>query len=262
MGKLRLYLGILFIRFSNFFYKLARFLCVCILGPDDLIALTRHCYALPAYLKGYAGQNEADFSLDETEKYFANKYLTPGNRILVMGCGGGREAIALAKMGFEVTGVDIVPECVKIARENTLKIHLKADFSCQDMSKLQLPKDKKIDCIMFSALIYSLIPSRRKRIKVLKNLRTYLAPDGKIFLSFLFEKKIDRRHEGLKKLVARITLGNLAYESGDWVEGDGEFKHYFNKDQIESETSSSGFKLEEINLEDPTDSFAVLGTCD
>lgn len=39
-------------------------------------------------------------------------------RVLVLCMGGGREAIALAQRGFEVVGVDFVPEVLEKAREN------------------------------------------------------------------------------------------------------------------------------------------------
>ena len=44
--------------------------------------------------------------------------LTPGARILDVGCGPGRHAHALGRLGYEVVGVDISERFVALAREN------------------------------------------------------------------------------------------------------------------------------------------------
>ena len=44
--------------------------------------------------------------------------LTPGMRVLDVGCGPGRHAHALARRGIEVHGVDITPRFVELARED------------------------------------------------------------------------------------------------------------------------------------------------
>ena len=45
--------------------------------------------------------------------------LAPGARILDVGCGPGRHAHALGRLGYEVVGVDISERFVALARENT-----------------------------------------------------------------------------------------------------------------------------------------------
>jgi SAM-dependent methyltransferase len=42
--------------------------------------------------------------------------LVPGSRVLDVGCGPGRHALALAEQGIEVVGVDISPRFVELAR--------------------------------------------------------------------------------------------------------------------------------------------------
>jgi SAM-dependent methyltransferase len=44
------------------------------------------------------------------------KRLLPGGRLLDLGCGEGRHAIAAARLGFKVTGVDFEPLALKRAR--------------------------------------------------------------------------------------------------------------------------------------------------
>ncbi len=43
--------------------------------------------------------------------------LGPGSRVLDLGCGAGRHTILLAERGLQVTGVDLSPRLLKLARE-------------------------------------------------------------------------------------------------------------------------------------------------
>jgi SAM-dependent methyltransferase len=57
-------------------------------------------------------EQEVEFLVDVLE-------LTPGQRVLDVGCGPGRHALALASRGFEVVGIDISQRFVDLAGERT-----------------------------------------------------------------------------------------------------------------------------------------------
>ncbi len=66
----------------------------------------------PAYLKNAftkGTEQEVDFIVKALG-------LEPGMRVLDVGCGPGRHAMALARRGIEVHGVDLSPEFVELAR--------------------------------------------------------------------------------------------------------------------------------------------------
>ena len=50
-----------------------------------------------------------------------------------MGCGTGNYAIYLASKEFDVTGVDISPTAIKIAKENAKKKGVKCNFFVADL---------------------------------------------------------------------------------------------------------------------------------
>jgi len=50
-------------------------------------------------------------------------------RILDLGCGSGRHTVYLAKQGFEVYGIDIVPKEIKMTRDWLKKKKLKANLA-------------------------------------------------------------------------------------------------------------------------------------
>jgi SAM-dependent methyltransferase len=62
--------------------------------------------------------------------------LEPGMRVLDVGCGPGRHALALARGGVEVTGVDLSPEFVELARTAADGEGLPARFVVGDVRDL------------------------------------------------------------------------------------------------------------------------------
>jgi len=62
--------------------------------------------------------------------------LVPGQRVLDVGCGPGRHALALARRGFEVLGVDLSPDFVALAREAAAAEGLPARFEQLDVRAL------------------------------------------------------------------------------------------------------------------------------
>ena len=64
--------------------------------------------------------------------------LEPGSRVLDVGCGPGRHALALARRGVEVLGIDLSPEFVALAREAAAAEDLAARFSELDVRDLSV----------------------------------------------------------------------------------------------------------------------------
>jgi SAM-dependent methyltransferase len=65
-----------------------------------------------------------------------------GGRVLELGCGPGRHAIAAARLGFAVHGIDLNPAVVAQARRNAARVAPDAElgFSVHDMDRLaELP---------------------------------------------------------------------------------------------------------------------------
>lgn len=60
----------------------------------------------------------------------------PG-RALDIGCGKGHWAMELARRGWQVTGIDIVPKAVREARERARDAHLDIEFIVGDVTRLR-----------------------------------------------------------------------------------------------------------------------------
>jgi SAM-dependent methyltransferase len=65
--------------------------------------------------------------------------LAPG-RALDLGCGTGTDSIYLAQHGWRVTGVDMVPEALAIARRNAAANGIDAEFVHGDVTRLDVDK--------------------------------------------------------------------------------------------------------------------------
>ncbi len=100
-----------------------------------------------------------------------------GNKLLDMACGTGRHA-QLLKDSFEVLGVDVNPEMLKIAREKLPDIN----FIQGNMKELDLEEKFDVVICMFSAMNYNTTLEEFKR--TLKNFYTHLNEGGVLIFDY------------------------------------------------------------------------------
>ena len=81
--------------------------------------------------------------------------LWPG-KVLDLACGEGTFAMAMARRGLRVTGVDLSPEMLDIARERAAKEGLEVKFLQQDMRSLRLRGRFDLVTCWFDSLNYLL----------------------------------------------------------------------------------------------------------
>jgi tellurite methyltransferase len=85
--------------------------------------------------------------------------LLPRGRVLDLAMGNGRNAIYLAKAGFEVEGVDMSPEAVNMALQSSQEAGVIIKAQIADLeSNYQIEKDAFDAIICFNYLQRSLIP--------------------------------------------------------------------------------------------------------
>jgi SAM-dependent methyltransferase len=104
-------------------------------GPawfNDVARFLGPAYLRNAFTKGT--EQEVDFLVDALG-------LTAGQRVIDVGCGPGRHALALARRGFEIHGVDQSPEFVALARDAATGEGLDASFEVLDVRDLAYAKD-------------------------------------------------------------------------------------------------------------------------
>lgn len=143
-----------------------------------------------------------------------------------LGCGTGNYAIYLASLGFDVTGIDISPTAIKIAKENANKKGIKCSFIVADVlgdfDKVKGTYDFAYDW----ELLHHISPE--KRSKYAANVHKILNPQGK-YLSVCFSEK-DSAFGGSGKYRG-TPLGTILYFSSE-DELRELFKPYFHIEEL------------------------------
>lgn len=249
--SIRLYIGLFLLKIS---YYLRRIYLV-ILAPRDLIASNKLQYERPEFLRSFGNPN---FNLKEEEREVLEKYNIKKGRFLVLGCAGGRESIALAKIGLEVVGVDFVKKLIERAEENANVQGLKIVFEVCEITHFS-PTRQDFDYAGIFSGGYSSIPTRKLRLRFLEQIKHALKDNGLFLVTFLYKKEIPPTYRtNILKAIGYLTLGNLGYQAGDELWGKYEFIHFFyNKDDVQDELEEGGFGLVELRLLEPNIGYAI-----
>ena len=101
----------------------------------------------------------------------------PG-RALDLGCGPGALALALAELGWQVTGVDFAVAAIDLARAAARDRHLQATLVVEDVARWQPPQS--FDLIVSA---YALPPKSPDRDAVLATATNALAPGGTLIVA-------------------------------------------------------------------------------
>lgn len=106
-------------------------------------------------------------------QYFPN---AQGKRALDVGCGTGTTAFTLAKLGFEVTGIDISETAIEMAQHLTSIQNLKINFSVADILKPNAALGK-FDLIYDSHCLHCIVFDEDRNL-VLNNIKNSLSQGG------------------------------------------------------------------------------------
>lgn len=123
-----------------------------------------------------------EHGLSKEEEVIIKKYFKKRGKILDIGCGAGREAFCLAKMGFEVNGIDIIHEMIKSARKNAKELGISVNFSVGDACNLDFV-DNFFSYAVALSYVIQYIPKRENRIECLKEAKRVLNPGGILIFS-------------------------------------------------------------------------------
>lgn len=119
-------------------------------------------------------------------------------RIIDIGCGTGGHALRLSVKGYDVTGVDLSPAMLKVAREKDKDVRVK--FIQGDMRRLsKLPFGKKFDAAICLGQTFSHLLTNRDVKNFLGGLRVILKKNGLFVFNARNAKKI--KEEYLNRLL-------------------------------------------------------------
>ena len=132
---------------------------------------------------GYYNQNADAFiegtqNTDMSEQYrFFLKHISPGGKLLDLGCGSGRDSAYFSALGFEVTAVDGSEELCKRVKEN-----FGIEALCIKFEDISF--DAEFDAIWACASLLHV--DKVSMPKVLNKVSAALKPSGILYASFKY----------------------------------------------------------------------------
>ena len=241
-------------------YRLANVfngLLPALFSPSQLSTRVIRNYQI-AYEKDPLAYDRGEETLDPWEAVIVERYQIRSGRMLVMGSGWGREALALARRGLTVVGIDTSFLAVAAAQSRARETGIAANF--HQASFLDLPyKPQNFDYALLSSSMYSTIPTRLGRQAWLRGLRRQLKPGGHAILSFALELSsrtgIRTARTSLSVAASKLPGANHAYQPGDEFLA-GHFMHLFQtEDELRTELTEAGSTIHDLN---PVRGYVVL----
>lgn len=138
-----------------------------------------------------ASRNKA--FMDRSTKFIIEKFNMDDTKDVVeFGCGPGLYAHKFAETGARVTGIDVSANSIKYAKDQADKAGLDIDYIVADY--LSFNTDKRFDLIL---LIFTdlCVLSPDQRSNLLKKFRSFLKPDGRLFLDVSSYAAFDNKVE-------------------------------------------------------------------
>jgi len=140
---------------------------------NDVAEFLGDAYLRNAFTKGT--EQEVAFLVDELG-------LEPGMRVLDAGCGPGRHALALARRGMAVVGVDLAPSFVELARGAAQRQHVPVTFEAGDVRDLAF--DAEFDAVVCLCQGgFGLLGGGHDEVRALERLAAALRPGGRLAVS-------------------------------------------------------------------------------
>ncbi|MGH7258086.1 MAG: class I SAM-dependent methyltransferase, partial [Nitrospiraceae bacterium] len=134
-----------------------------VLSPDDLTTLIKHHYDESyTHTAQHFTTDVYEWTLEGWEQEAMHRHGIASGRILVLGAGVGREAVALAQRGLNVVGLDINGSALQVARRTARALQVPAQFVQADFLHLPVAPTHFHYAIM-SGIMYSAIPGRARR---------------------------------------------------------------------------------------------------
>lgn len=198
-------------------------------------------YAQRAAELASAEAADAPVELTLLEDSMFRRHAPEPGRALVLGCGPGRESVALAVRGHRVTCLDDVEEMLEQAQRRGRERGV--DLTCVRGRAHDFELgEARFDLVTVFSALYNTMP-RPWRVSLLQSCKRHLAPGGRVFVTFLsaYHPRGDPSpHRGLLEAI------NPDHEDGDLML-EGEVVHVFRRlDELFGEVQEAGLEVETV----------------
>ena len=223
-----------------------------------IIRAMQNRYASEEELSFYRVYGNAGFEeVEEMVLRGITPLLRQGMRVLVVGCGGGREVFAFEERGFRAAGVDSCGPMLDVAIELAAERGSEAEFvfgTPEDLSLHDFRGAQPFDLIFVAYSISNHIPGRRNRVAFWQSVRRLLAPGGLLMTAPMIRPPNWRHPHFWGSLLLRMRwLGTGRWEPGDTVrsffghharsERPLYFHHHPHSKAVRDELADAGFDV-------------------
>ena len=164
----------------------------------------------------------------------------PGTRLLDLGCGQGTLVLRLARRGLAVTGLDISPTAIQVAKQRAYESGHPAVFLVADLAEPLPFEEGSFEAV--SAVLSLHYFRREVTARIVRDVARVLTPGGLLCLY------VNTRAEGRGR--AERGVVQAALEPGVVTEQDGVTRRYFDEDDLrELLTDLSIVRLEQTTVE-------------
>lgn len=135
---------------------------------------------------------EVDYSVwaDFIEENARRHMDEPPHLALDLCCGTGRMTLELARRGYDMTGVDLSPEMLGVARENAENEGLDILWLCQDMREFELYGTVELCTCLLDSVNH--LTERRDLMDCFSLVHNYLSPNGLFIFDINGRGKFER----------------------------------------------------------------------
>jgi 2-polyprenyl-3-methyl-5-hydroxy-6-metoxy-1,4-benzoquinol methylase len=118
------------------------------------------------------------YATGELVAFYRRQVSRYGEPVLELGCGSGRLLIPLAEDGTAITGIDVAPAMLDLARKKAASRSVAIDVSVMDMRRFDLDRRFKLVLLPANAMMHLV---RREDIDAcLAGVARHLAPGGRL----------------------------------------------------------------------------------
>lgn len=161
---------------------------------------------------------------------FMKEYLNfEGKRVLDLGCGGGLISEGLTQLSAKVTGVDIEPRLIEVAKIHAEQQHLEIEYHAMNIEDF---KGKPFDSIVCMEMLEHV----ENPGHIISQCHRLLKKDGLLFLS-----TIHRTFKAYLELIlmGEVVLGLLPRDTHDYA-------HFIRPSELAKHLRQNGFRVIDI----------------